>query len=270
MSSALGMNALHSLNTSGVHAKRCSGVPCENEGAGQAVASSRHWDTHHRFKDLACRGVRPSWLFVFIQILAMVNRGRYSTSSRRHRYALAGPRACREMSAFVAFDPAAALHLLEWTCAGSGNTELFASTGLHQRRVAQTTKSSHVCPSVELDTNATFYVGMIRLIRTAGGATTCSRDFRLLGRLRALRHWSRRHPGTSRVTCSRWNSGMIPMYRSISFRRVWSLMSNVEAALLHSSRTISSPRRTTSIWTRPDISVAGSAFSLTRCGRGHE
>src|SRR5882724_4207472 len=35
ISSALGMNALQSLSTSGVHAKRCSGVPCENEGAGR-------------------------------------------------------------------------------------------------------------------------------------------------------------------------------------------------------------------------------------------
>jgi hypothetical protein len=73
MSSALGMNSLHSLNTSGVHARRCSGVPCGNEGVGQAVASSTQEDTHHRAKDLACRGVRPRWLFIFIQIFALGN-----------------------------------------------------------------------------------------------------------------------------------------------------------------------------------------------------
>jgi hypothetical protein len=57
MSSALGMNELQSLNTSGVHAWRCSDVPCEDERAGQAVASSKHRDIHDRTKGLDRRGV---------------------------------------------------------------------------------------------------------------------------------------------------------------------------------------------------------------------
>jgi hypothetical protein len=35
------MNALQSLSTAGVHARRCSGVPCEKDGAGDAVADSK-------------------------------------------------------------------------------------------------------------------------------------------------------------------------------------------------------------------------------------
>jgi hypothetical protein len=66
ISSAFGMNALQSLNASGVHAARCSGVPCENDGAGQAVTSSRHRDIP-RARDLDRRGVRLSELFVFIK-----------------------------------------------------------------------------------------------------------------------------------------------------------------------------------------------------------
>jgi len=67
MSSALGMNELQSLNTSGVHAWRCSDVPCEDERAGQAVASSKHRDVHDRAKNLDRRGVHLFWLFVFIK-----------------------------------------------------------------------------------------------------------------------------------------------------------------------------------------------------------
>ncbi|KGT73176.1 hypothetical protein MA20_45830 [Bradyrhizobium japonicum] len=80
MSSALGMNVLQRRNTSGVHAARCSGVPCENEGAGQAVASSRHRDTP-RARDIERRGIRMFELLVFIRNLALINRGRYPTSS---------------------------------------------------------------------------------------------------------------------------------------------------------------------------------------------
>ena len=57
MSSALGMNELQSLNTSGVHAWRCSAVPCEDERAGQANASSKHRDMQERTKDLDRDGV---------------------------------------------------------------------------------------------------------------------------------------------------------------------------------------------------------------------
>jgi hypothetical protein len=124
-SSAFGMNALQSLNASGVHAARCSGVPCENEGAGQIVASSRHKDVP-RARDLDHRGIRLSELFVFIRSLALINRGRYPASSSRHRYALVRARACRKTSAFVAFDPAAAHRDRERTC-GVGNMELLGS-----------------------------------------------------------------------------------------------------------------------------------------------
>jgi hypothetical protein len=46
ISSGLGMNALQSLNTSGVHAKRCSDVPCD-ERAGAAVVDSKATDYDH-------------------------------------------------------------------------------------------------------------------------------------------------------------------------------------------------------------------------------
>jgi hypothetical protein len=61
-------------------------------------------------------GCPSVWAFRFHQNLAMFKRGRCSTSARRHRYAVVGARACREMSAFVAFDPAAALRHVEWNC----------------------------------------------------------------------------------------------------------------------------------------------------------
>jgi hypothetical protein len=50
ISSALGMNALQSLSASGVHAKRCSRVPCEKERAGEAVTHSKASDMHDRVK----------------------------------------------------------------------------------------------------------------------------------------------------------------------------------------------------------------------------
>ena len=57
ISYALGMNALQSLSTSGVHAKRCSGIPCEKERAGEAVADSKASDTHHCAKGIGRSGV---------------------------------------------------------------------------------------------------------------------------------------------------------------------------------------------------------------------
>jgi hypothetical protein len=47
ISSTFGMNALQSLSTSGVHARRCSSVPCEKRGAGKTVADSKTSDTRH-------------------------------------------------------------------------------------------------------------------------------------------------------------------------------------------------------------------------------
>jgi hypothetical protein len=68
------MNALQSLSTSGVHAKRCSGVPCENEGAGEAVADSRASDTHHRAKGISRSMIHLFWLSTFIRRPAIRNR----------------------------------------------------------------------------------------------------------------------------------------------------------------------------------------------------
>jgi hypothetical protein len=50
------MNALQSRNTSGVHAERCSAVPCEKEGATEAVAYNNASDTYHR------EGIGLFWL----------------------------------------------------------------------------------------------------------------------------------------------------------------------------------------------------------------
>jgi hypothetical protein len=52
ISSVLGMNALQSLSASGVHAIRCSDVPCEKERAGEAVVDSKASDTHNCAKSI--------------------------------------------------------------------------------------------------------------------------------------------------------------------------------------------------------------------------
>jgi hypothetical protein len=65
ISSALGMNALQSLSTSGEHAMRCANVPCEKEGAGEIVADSKASDTHHRAKGIS-RGIQLFWGSLFI------------------------------------------------------------------------------------------------------------------------------------------------------------------------------------------------------------
>jgi hypothetical protein len=63
------MNALQNMSTSGVHAMRCSGVPCEKEGAGEAVADSKASDTHHCAKGIG-RSIQLFWLSMFIRGLA--------------------------------------------------------------------------------------------------------------------------------------------------------------------------------------------------------
>jgi len=80
ISSALGMNALQSLSASGVHAKRCSGVPCEKEGVDKTVADSKASDTHHRTEDVSRSIIRLFWFSTFIRGPAIRNRSRYSTS----------------------------------------------------------------------------------------------------------------------------------------------------------------------------------------------
>ena len=71
MSSALGMNALQSLSTWGVHATRCSGVPCAKEGTGETVADSKASDTHNRAKGIG-RNIRLFWFSMFIIGLASI------------------------------------------------------------------------------------------------------------------------------------------------------------------------------------------------------
>jgi hypothetical protein len=65
------MNALQSLSTWGVHAKRCSGVPCEKEGTGETVADSKASDTHNRAKGIG-RSIRLFWFSIFIIGLASI------------------------------------------------------------------------------------------------------------------------------------------------------------------------------------------------------
>jgi hypothetical protein len=65
------MNALQSLSTSGVHAKRCSGVPWEKERAGETVADSNASDTHHFAKGIG-RSIRFFGSSMFIIRLASI------------------------------------------------------------------------------------------------------------------------------------------------------------------------------------------------------
>jgi hypothetical protein len=59
------MNALQSLSTSGVHAIRCSSVPCEKEGAGEAAADSNASATHRRTKGIG-RSIQCFCVAMFI------------------------------------------------------------------------------------------------------------------------------------------------------------------------------------------------------------
>jgi hypothetical protein len=70
ISSALGMNALQSLNASGAHAMRCARVPCEQR-AGEAVADNKASDTHHCANGIG-RGLHLLLLSMFIIELASI------------------------------------------------------------------------------------------------------------------------------------------------------------------------------------------------------
>jgi hypothetical protein len=107
ISSALGMNALQSLSTSGVHAKRCSSVPWEKEGAGEAVAHSKASDTRHRVEGFSRSSIHLFRRSTFIRGLPSVIE--VDTQQSEYGYTLAGARSCSETSAFVALDPTAAL-----------------------------------------------------------------------------------------------------------------------------------------------------------------
>jgi hypothetical protein len=76
------MNALQSLSTWGMHAKRCSGVPCEKEGVGKTVADSKASDTHNRAKDIG-RSIQFFSLSTFIIGLASIIEA--DTRHRHHR-----------------------------------------------------------------------------------------------------------------------------------------------------------------------------------------
>jgi hypothetical protein len=157
ISSALGINALQSLNTSGVHAMRCASVPCEKEGAGEAVANSKASDTHHRVRDISRSGIQLFWLSMFIigshpqsrairDIVIMADG-----ITRLLELALGAKRRPLELST--------SLQCFRCPKAGVRRIERIrepARFGLfrHQHRSAQTSKSSHVCPSVGNDTNA--------------------------------------------------------------------------------------------------------------------
>src|ERR1700756_1222535 len=80
ISSALGMNALQSLSTSGVHAKRCSSVPCEREGTGETVAGSKASGTHHCANDVSRGTIHLFQPSAFIKRPPFRARSRYSTS----------------------------------------------------------------------------------------------------------------------------------------------------------------------------------------------
>jgi hypothetical protein len=131
MSSALGMNALQSLSTWGVHAKRCSGVPCEKEGAGESVADSKASDAHHRAKDIG-RSIEFFPLSMFIIALASIIKADTDIVIIADRNTLAP-----EFALVAKRQP---LEL---------STPLQPRFGLlrHRHRDAQTAKASHVCPS---------------------------------------------------------------------------------------------------------------------------
>ena len=160
------MNALQSLSTSGVHARRCSSVPCEKEGVDETVKDSKASNTHHCAKGIG-RSVQSFRLSVFIAGLASIIE-----ADARHRhhgrweYTLVGTCACSETSAFGAFDLAAVLPFHESGSAVHRLKSEAVRSGRVQHRGAQATKSSPVCPSVGNHTSAKHFLlkrcGLIR------------------------------------------------------------------------------------------------------------
>ena len=65
IASGSGMNALQSLNASGMHAVRGASVPCEKEGVGETVADNRTSNMHHCAKGIG-RSIQLTWLSMFI------------------------------------------------------------------------------------------------------------------------------------------------------------------------------------------------------------
>jgi hypothetical protein len=103
------MYALQSLSTSGVHARRCSSVPCEKEGVNETVANIKASDARHCVKGDIRSSIDLFRLSAFIRGLAI--RIEVDTHQSGYEYTLAGARACSETLAFVAFG-LAAVHVL--------------------------------------------------------------------------------------------------------------------------------------------------------------
>jgi hypothetical protein len=84
ISSALGINALQSLSTSGVHAMRCSSVPCENEWAGDTVADSRVNKMLHDAERANRSIIHIFWHFTLIRGPAIRSPGVDTRGPARH------------------------------------------------------------------------------------------------------------------------------------------------------------------------------------------
>jgi len=233
---------------------------------------SKASNTHHCAKGIG-RSVQSFRFSVFIAGLASIIE-----ADARHRhhgrweYTLVGTCACSETSAFGAFDLAAVLSFHESGSAVHRLKSEAVRSGRVQHRGAQATKSSLVCPSVGNHTSAKHFLlkrcGLIRplLVGTrkmlkgftaprsplGAAALVPSPPWHFAGDVLAVEFWN--DPDLSVDTLP---TGI-------------ELIRDVQATLLRFSKTISSPRRTTSISILPDINVAGSASSSTRCGRDHE
>jgi hypothetical protein len=66
IASALGMNALHNLSTSGVHASCCSSVPWAKPGVDEAAADSMAANIHDRAKGIDRNSIALFLLSMFI------------------------------------------------------------------------------------------------------------------------------------------------------------------------------------------------------------
>jgi hypothetical protein len=75
IASALGMNALHNLSTSGVHASCCSRVPCAKPGVDKPAADSMAANIHDRAKGLDRNSIALFLLSMFIAGSAAHGRG---------------------------------------------------------------------------------------------------------------------------------------------------------------------------------------------------
>jgi hypothetical protein len=75
IASASGMNALHSLSASGVHASCCSSVPWAKPGVAEAAADSMAANIHDRAKGIDRNSIALFLLSMFIAGSAAHGRG---------------------------------------------------------------------------------------------------------------------------------------------------------------------------------------------------